>query len=100
MIEESLSIIVDKIGKLTHEVRVGLAPRSSHSQRQATFPDNVCSYSPPVTVCHTIKICLLLFFSGNFLSSPKQLGARTMGKRDGNTNTKKGAKTPQVRNMV
>ena len=33
--------------------RVGLAPRSSHSQRQVTFPDNVCSYSPP---CHHWKM--------------------------------------------
>ena len=36
-------MIVDKIWKLTNVVRVGLDPRSSYSQRQATFPDNVCS---------------------------------------------------------
>ena len=30
-------MIVDKIWKLTNVVRLGLAPRSSHSQRQATF---------------------------------------------------------------
>ena len=35
---------VDKIWKLINVVRVRLAPRSSHSKRQATFPDNVCSY--------------------------------------------------------
>ena len=35
-------MIVDKtqVWKLTNVVRVGLAPRSSHSQRQDTFPDN------------------------------------------------------------
>jgi hypothetical protein len=45
-------MIVDKIWKLTNVVRVGLAPRSSHAQRQTPFPDNVCSYLPPVTVCY------------------------------------------------
>jgi len=40
-------VIVDKIWKLTNTVKVGLAPRSSHSQKQATFPDKVCFYSPP-----------------------------------------------------
>ena len=44
---------VDKIWKLTKVVRVRLAARSSHSQRQATFPDNVCSYSPP---CHGVSV--------------------------------------------
>jgi hypothetical protein len=38
-------MIVDKIWKLTNTVKVGLAPRSSHSQRQATFQDNVCSWA-------------------------------------------------------
>jgi hypothetical protein len=55
-------MIADKIWKLTNAVRVGLAPRSSHAQREATFPDNVCSYSPPVTVCHVMKIWLLFVF--------------------------------------
>ena len=45
-------MIVDKIWKLTNVVRVVHAPWSSHSLRQATFPDNVCSYLPPVTVCY------------------------------------------------
>lgn len=44
-------MIVDKIWKLTNTVRVGLDARSSHSQRQSTFPDNVCSYCPP---CHGV----------------------------------------------
>jgi hypothetical protein len=56
LIAGSLWMTVDKIWKLTNVVRFRLAPRSSHSQRQATFPDNVCSYSPPVTVCHVMKI--------------------------------------------
>jgi hypothetical protein len=41
-------MIVGKIWNLTNAVRVRLTPRSS--QRQVTFPDNVCSYCPPVTV--------------------------------------------------
>ena len=44
LIEEGLWMIVDKIWKLTNTVRVGLDPRSSHSQRQTTFLDNLCSY--------------------------------------------------------
>ncbi len=60
-LEEAI-LQVDKIWKLTNVVRVRLAPRSSHSQRQATFPDNVCSYSPPVTVCHVMKIRVLFVF--------------------------------------
>jgi hypothetical protein len=37
-------MIVDQTWKLTNTVRVGLPPRSSHTHRQDTFPDNVCSY--------------------------------------------------------
>ena len=89
-------MIVDKIWKLTNAVRVGLAPRSSHSQRQATFPDHVCSYFRPVTVCHTVNI-LLLFVSLHFFQ-PQQTGAtRAMGKRAGNTNTGEGDKDKKVR---
>jgi hypothetical protein len=43
--------------------KVGLVPRSSHWQRQATYLDNVCSYSLPVMVCHTMKILFYVFFS-------------------------------------
>jgi len=32
-------MIVDQIWKLTNEVRARLAPRSSHSESQATLPD-------------------------------------------------------------
>jgi hypothetical protein len=51
LILEGLLMIVDKVWKLTNTVRVGLDARSSHSQRQSTFPDNVCSYCPP---CHGV----------------------------------------------
>ena len=40
-------MIVDNVWKSTNTVRVGLDVRSSHPQRQSTFPDNVCSYCPP-----------------------------------------------------
>ena len=36
--------------------------RSLHSQRLWTFPDNVCSYSSPVTMCHTMKNWLPFVF--------------------------------------
>ena len=60
-------MIVDIVWKLTNTVRVGLDDRSSHTQRQSTFPDNVCSYCTP---CHghsvTQTIRLLFCFSGLF----------------------------------
>jgi hypothetical protein len=56
LIEGGLLIIVDKVWKLTNTVRVGLDPRSSHAQRQSTFPDNVCSYCPPCHVVSHLKI--------------------------------------------
>ena len=49
-------MIVDKVWKLTNTVRVGLDARSSHAQRQSTFPDNVCSYCPP---CHSVTVIVL-----------------------------------------
>ncbi len=45
-------MILDKVWKLTNTVRVGLDARSSHTQRQSTFPDHVCSYCPP---CHVVS---------------------------------------------
>jgi hypothetical protein len=56
-------MIVDKVWKLTNTVRVGLDARSSHAQRQSTFPDNVCSYCPPVTVCHTLHLVYLFIMN-------------------------------------
>jgi hypothetical protein len=55
-------MMVDKVWKLTNTFRVGLDDRSSHSQRQSTFPDNVYSYCPP---CHGVSHCenLTTFFS-------------------------------------
>ncbi len=47
-------MIVDNVWKLTNTVRFGLDSRSSHAQRQSTFPDNVCSYWPP---CHGVSHC-------------------------------------------
>jgi hypothetical protein len=34
-------MIVDNVWKLTNTVRVGLDTRSSHTERQSSFPDNV-----------------------------------------------------------
>ena len=86
-------MIVVMIWKLTFVVRVGLAPRSSHSQRQGTFPDNVCFPCPPLTVSHSMKIWLRFVFLRFFFSSPKELGAaRAMGKRGGHTNSGEGVK--------
>jgi hypothetical protein len=48
-------MLVDKVWKLTNTSRVGLVVRSSHSQRQFTFPDNVC---------------------GNFFSIPRRRGMK------------------------
>jgi hypothetical protein len=56
-------MIVDKVWKLTNTVRVGLDDRSSHAQRQSTFPDNVCSYCPPCHgVSHYENLTTFLFF--------------------------------------
>ena len=55
---------VDKIWKLTNVVRVRLAPRYSHSQRQSTFLKcvNMCSYSPPCQgVSHMKKMTTFCF---------------------------------------
>jgi hypothetical protein len=52
LIDESLQMIVDKMWKLTNVVRVGLASRSSHDQRQTTFPDNVFLFPP----CHGVSL--------------------------------------------
>ncbi len=89
LIEEGLLMIVDKVWKLTNTVRVGLDARSSHVQRQSTFPDNVCSYCPPVTLCHIMKknfVFLEIFFQSPRKSSYK------MGKSDEKTNTGEGGK--------
>jgi hypothetical protein len=51
-------MIVDKIWNLTNAVRVGLAPRSSHAQRQTTFPDNVFLFPP----CHGVSLWKFDYF--------------------------------------
>ena len=61
-------MIVDKVWKLTNTSRVGLDARSSHAQRQSTFPDNVCSYCPPChVVSHYENLTTFLFFWEFFL---------------------------------
>jgi hypothetical protein len=47
-------MIVDKMWKFTNVVGVILAPRSPHSQGQATFPDKPLVFkgsSPPTVMC-------------------------------------------------
>jgi hypothetical protein len=55
-----------------YTVRVGLDPRSSHAQRQSTFPDNVCSYYPPCdVVSHHENLTTFLFFC-KFFFNPQE----------------------------
>ena len=64
-------MIVDNVWKLTNTVRVGLDDRSSHVQRQSTFPHNVSSYCPP---CHGVSHCenwTTFFLKKNFYPSCK-----------------------------
>jgi hypothetical protein len=83
------------VWKLTNTVRVGLDARSSHGQRQSTFPDNVCCYCPPVTVCHTVKIGLLFsFLKKNSIPRTK------MVKRNDKTNTGEGDKDKKGRTVL
>jgi hypothetical protein len=75
-------MIVDKVWKLTNTVRVGLDPRSSHAQRQSTFPDNVCSYCPPCHgVSHYENLTTFLFFYKFFFVSLVQKWWRVMKKQ-------------------
>jgi hypothetical protein len=69
-------MIIDNVWKLTNTVRVGLDARSSHSQRQFTFPDNVCSY-----------------FNNNSIPRAK------MVKRNDKTNTGEGGKGKKGRTV-
>ena len=88
-------MIVDNVWKLTNTVRVGLDARSSHTQRQSTFPDNVCSYCPP---CHGVSHCenstTFLFFSKkkNFQKNNFPPGRSKMVKRNDKKNTGEGVK--------
>ena len=68
-------MIVDKVWKLTNTIRVGLDVRSSHTKRQSTFSDNVCSYWPPCHgVSHYENLTTFLFFSKkNNISSTVKL---------------------------
>jgi hypothetical protein len=42
----------NKVWKMTNTERVGLDPRSSHTQRQTTFPDECVLLFPP---CHVVS---------------------------------------------
>jgi hypothetical protein len=54
LIEEGLWMIVDKVWKITNTVSLRRVPRSSHTQRQTTFPDKcVLMFSP----CHVVSDC-------------------------------------------
>ena len=84
-------MIVDKVWKLTNTVRVGLDARSSHAQRQSSFPDNVCSCCPPCHGCKHLKIQKkigLFCFSFKKISIPPP----KMVKRSDKTNTGEGGK--------
>ena len=64
------------VDKTIRDINQLLISRSSHTQRQSTFPDNVCSYHSPVTLCHTTKFWILFCFSANFFSIPKKVSAK------------------------
>ena len=116
-------MIVDKVWKLTNTVRVGLDVRSSHAQRQSTFPDNVCSYCPPCHgVLHYQNLTTFLFFSkknslplhwkmkkrnekSNTGEAGKDKRGRTVsddvgGKSLSDTSTSAGAKSTEIRTSV
>ena len=77
-------MIVDKVWKLTNTVRVGLDARSSHSQRQSTFPDNVCSCCPPCHgVSHYENLTTFLFFLVIFFAASKRDVKRNEENEDG-----------------
>ena len=85
-------MIVDNVWKLTNTVRVGLDARSSHAQRQSSFPDNVCFCCPP---CHGVshyenskKNRLLSCFFSKTISIPRA----KIVKRNDKTNTGEGVK--------
>jgi hypothetical protein len=85
-------MIVDKVWKLTNAVKVGLDPRSSHTQRQSTFPDNVCSCYPPCHgVSHYENLTTFLFF-WKFFFNPQESASAEMVKSDEKTNTGEGSK--------
>jgi hypothetical protein len=51
----------NKVWKMTNTERVGLDPRSSHTQRQTTFPDECVLLFPPCHVVSHLKNDWLLF---------------------------------------
>ena len=88
-------MIVDNVWKLTNTVRVGLDARSSHTQRQSTFPDNVCSYGPPCHgVSHYENWTTFLFFS-----EKNSIPRTKMVKRNDKRNTGEGGKGKKGRTV-
>jgi hypothetical protein len=85
-------MIVDKVWKLTITVRVGLDVRSSHTQRQSTFPDNVCSYCLP---CHCVSHFENLT---TFLFCEKNVSKSVCGQCVGSSST--GAKSTVIHTSV
>jgi hypothetical protein len=75
-------MIVDKVWKSTNTVRGGLDARSSHAQRQSTFPDNVCSYCPPChVVSHYENLTTFLFIWNLFFNPQESALAPSLGAR-------------------
>jgi hypothetical protein len=85
-------MIVDNVWKLTNTGRVGLDARSSHTRRQSSFPDNVCSCCPPRTVCHTMKIPTKHHYFLVFFLKKNSIPRVKMVKRSDKTNTGEGDK--------
>ena len=79
-------MIVDKGWKLTSTVRVGPDDRSSHPQRQSTFPDNMCSYYP---LCYGVSHCENWT---TFFKKKNSIPRAKMVKRNDKMNTGEGGK--------
>jgi hypothetical protein len=92
-------MIVDKVWKLTNTIRVGLDARSSHTHRQSTFPDNVCSYNPCHGVSHYENLTTFFVFLEIFFQSPRSVRAK-MVKSNEKTNTGEGVKNKRVRSVL
>ena len=88
-------MIVDKVWKLTNTERVGLDARSSHTQRQSTFPDNVCSYCPPFHGVLHYETLTTFLFVWKFVS----IRSCKTKKRNEKTNTGEGGKDKRGRTV-
>jgi hypothetical protein len=97
-----LGMLVDKDDLINYQLPIiyGLLVRiftyqptvdkTSHSQTQSTFPDNVCSYCPPYhVVSHYENLTTFLFF-WKFFFNPQQSARESRVKSDEKTNTGEG----------